>query len=86
MSQIGTIVTAALSLYALVAAVFLVSENRRPQATLAWLLAFVFAPGIGVLLYWSDSSRRFPRWCLLMMVSAGAVQRKGFGSALWASR
>lgn len=51
MSQIGTIVTAALSLYALVAAVFLVSENRRPQATLAWLLAFVFAPGIGVLLY-----------------------------------
>jgi hypothetical protein len=36
--------------------------------------------------YWSDSSRRFPRWCLPMMVSAGAVQRKGFGSALRASR
>lgn len=51
MSETGMIVTAALSLYALVAAVFLVSENRRPQATLAWLLTFIFAPGIGVLLY-----------------------------------
>jgi cardiolipin synthase len=51
MSQIGTIVTTTLSLYALGAVVFLISENRRPQATLAWLLAFIFAPGIGVLLY-----------------------------------
>ena len=23
----------------------------RPQATLAWMLAFVFAPGVGVLIY-----------------------------------
>jgi hypothetical protein len=41
---------------------------------------------LGKALYWSDSSKRFPRRCLPMMVSAGAVQRKGFGSALWASR
>jgi cardiolipin synthase len=31
--------------------VFLISENRRPQATLAWMLAFVFVPGLGVLIY-----------------------------------
>jgi cardiolipin synthase len=31
--------------------VFLISENRRPQSTLAWMLAFVFAPGIGLLVY-----------------------------------
>ena len=33
------------------ATVFLISENRAPQATLAWLLAFFFAPVIGLLLY-----------------------------------
>lgn len=40
-----------LSVYALAAGVFLIAENRRPQATLAWLLAFVFAPGVGLLVY-----------------------------------
>ena len=51
MSNIGTILTASLALYALVTGVFLISENRRPQTTLAWLLAFIFVPGIGVLIY-----------------------------------
>jgi len=51
MSDIGSIVTAALALYALVAVVFLVSENRRPQATLAWILVFFVAPGLGALIY-----------------------------------
>ena len=41
-SNIGTILAASLTLYALVTGVFLISENRRPQATLAWLLAFIF--------------------------------------------
>jgi cardiolipin synthase len=31
--------------------VFIILENRRPQATLAWMLAFFFAPGIGLLVY-----------------------------------
>jgi cardiolipin synthase len=26
-------------------------ENRRPQATLAWALAFFFMPGLGLLIY-----------------------------------
>ena len=49
--DIGTLVTTALTVYALGMAVFLVSENRAPQATLAWMLAFILAPGVGVLIY-----------------------------------
>lgn len=51
MSDWGTMLSTALALYALVSAVFLISENRRPQATLAWMLVFFFAPGIGLLIY-----------------------------------
>lgn len=51
MRHISTILTAVLALYALATGLFLVSENRRPQATLAWMLVFVFAPGIGLLAY-----------------------------------
>jgi cardiolipin synthase len=51
MEHVGTVLTTALAIYGLVAAVFLISENRRPQSTLAWMLAFVFAPGIGLLVY-----------------------------------
>jgi cardiolipin synthase A/B len=35
----------------MVTGVFLVLENRRPQATLAWMLVFFVAPGIGLLIY-----------------------------------
>jgi hypothetical protein len=42
---IGTIVTVSLTIYAVVAIIFLVSENRRPQATLAWMLVFFFVAG-----------------------------------------
>lgn len=51
MSPIGTILTVLLSLYALGVCIFLISENRRPQATLAWMLVLIFAPGIGLLIY-----------------------------------
>ncbi|MDF2457838.1 MAG: cls [Nitrospira sp.] len=51
MSHLGTILTVSLALYALGMAVFLILENRRPQATLAWMLVFIFAPGIGLLIY-----------------------------------
>jgi cardiolipin synthase A/B len=51
MGHLGTILTTLLALYALVTGVFLVSENRRPQSTLAWMLIFIFAPGIGMLIY-----------------------------------
>jgi cardiolipin synthase A/B len=51
MSDLGAILTALLGLYALITGIFLISENRRPQATLAWMLAFISAPGIGILIY-----------------------------------
>jgi cardiolipin synthase len=51
MSHVGQILSALLTAYALLTGAFLISENRRPQATLAWMLAFVFAPGVGVLIY-----------------------------------
>lgn len=50
-SQLGSILTVLLALYALATGVFLISENRRPQATLAWMLVLFFAPGIGLLIY-----------------------------------
>ena len=51
MNHLGTILTTALTLYAIGTGLFLMLENRRPQATLAWMLAFFFAPGIGLLVY-----------------------------------
>jgi cardiolipin synthase A/B len=44
MSDIATILMTLLTIYGLAATVFLISENRPPQATLAWMLAFIFAP------------------------------------------
>lgn len=46
-----TLLSLAISIYAVVTGIFLISENRRPQSTLAWMLAFIFAPGLGVVLY-----------------------------------
>lgn len=51
MSDIIWVVTTVVSVYALVMGMFLISENRSPQASLAWMLAFILAPGLGVLIY-----------------------------------
>ncbi len=51
MSDVGAILLTAAALYALAASVFLISENRRPQATVAWLLVFFFFPVLGLVLY-----------------------------------
>ena len=51
MSDVAAVLTGTLALYALVATSFIILENRRPQGTLAWLLVFFFAPGIGLLVY-----------------------------------
>jgi cardiolipin synthase A/B len=37
--------------YALLTGIFILLENRRPQATLAWMLLFVTLPGIGLVIY-----------------------------------
>ena len=51
MSTLVKMVAVAFSVYAMIAIVFLISENRRPQTTLAWALAFFFLPGLGLLIY-----------------------------------
>src|ERR671912_2355915 len=37
--------------YALVTGIYIVLENRRPQATFAWMLLFLVLPGIGLVIY-----------------------------------
>jgi cardiolipin synthase len=41
----------ALTIYAIVVAVFLVLENRSPQSTLAWLPVLLLLPGVGLFIY-----------------------------------
>jgi len=78
MSHIFTIVAALLFLYALVTGVFLVSENRRPQSTLAWMLALLFVPGVGLLIYlfFGRDSKAFSKRSKLLMqdLEANALQ------------
>jgi cardiolipin synthase A/B len=50
MDNIFTTLATALALYGLVVSVFVISENRRPQSTVAWMLVLFFAPGIGLLI------------------------------------
>ncbi|MDF2969628.1 MAG: cls [Microvirga sp.] len=49
--HLGTILTVSLGLYALGTGIYLISENRRPQATLAWMLGLFFLPGLGLVAY-----------------------------------
>ena len=36
--------------YALLTGIYIVLENRRPQATFAWMLLFLVLPGIGLVI------------------------------------
>jgi cardiolipin synthase len=49
--HLGTIVTVSLALYAAATGINLISENRRPQATMAWMPGLFFLPGFGLLAY-----------------------------------
>ncbi len=51
LNHIGPILTSLLALYAIATGIFLITENRRPQATLAWMLVFVSLPGLGLIAY-----------------------------------
>src|SRR5688572_2470857 len=35
----------------LVSGAFIIAENRRPQATFAWIFLFILLPGIGLIIY-----------------------------------
>ncbi len=51
MHLVWEIALTALGIYALITGVFLLTENRRPESTFAWLLAFIFLPVLGLVLY-----------------------------------
>ena len=51
MTHLEKVFTISITIYAIVMTIFLISENRRPQATLAWILVFILAPVIGGLIY-----------------------------------
>ena len=76
-SRLGTILTALLALYALVTGVFIISENRRPQSTLAWMLVLSFAPGFGLLVYilFGRDSKAFSKRRKLLMQDLEANAR-----------
>ena len=40
-----------LTLNAIVVAIFVISDNRSPSSTIAWILALTFFPVIGLLFY-----------------------------------
>jgi cardiolipin synthase len=49
--MISSILWWVLAIYIILAAIWIILENRRPQSTYAWLLAFIAFPIIGVVLY-----------------------------------
>lgn len=49
--MISTIFWWALAVYLVIASIWIIMENRRPQSTYAWLLVFIAFPVIGVVLY-----------------------------------
>jgi cardiolipin synthase A/B len=69
MSDIVAILTTLVAIYALIIGVFLISENRRPQSTLAWMLVLFFAPGFGLLIYllFGRDNKAFSRRRKLLM-------------------
>jgi cardiolipin synthase len=76
-SSVSAVLTGTLALYALVATSFIILENRRPQATLAWMLVFFFAPGIGLLVYifFGRDRKAFSRRSRLLMQDLEANAR-----------
>jgi cardiolipin synthase len=39
------------AVYVLASALFIIAENRRPQATFAWIFLFILLPGLGLVIY-----------------------------------
>ena len=48
---LGTILTVALYVYWIAVIVIIISQNREPTKSLAWILVLMLLPGIGLLLY-----------------------------------
>ena len=48
---LGFILWTVYSVYVLIAAVYIISENRPPSVTMGWLLSFLALPFVGLLIY-----------------------------------
>ena len=77
MKNLFTILTMLLALYALVMSIFVITENRRPQSTLAWILVLFFTPGIGLLIYllFGRDNKAFSKRSKLLMQDLEANAR-----------
>lgn len=62
------IISSIFGAYALGTGIYIMLENRRPQATMAWMLAFLFLPGVGLLAYvlFGRSQKAFGRQSKLL--------------------
>ena len=77
MKNLFTTLTMLLALYALVMSIFVITENRRPQSTLAWILVLFFTPGIGLLIYlfFGRDNKAFSKRSKLLMQDLDANAR-----------
>lgn len=67
-APLTTAMSWAFAAYLLVIGAYIISENRRPIATMAWMLLFSLLPGIGVVVYllFGRKHREFGRTGMLM--------------------
>jgi len=50
-ASLSTALSLAFAAYLVATGIYIISENRRPSATLAWMLLFFLLPGVGVVVY-----------------------------------
>lgn len=67
-AQLATTLSLAFAAYLVVIGTYIIRENRRPSATLAWMLLFSLLPGLGVVVYllFGRRHRDFGRTGMLM--------------------
>lgn len=58
-APIATALSMAFAAYLVVTGIYIISENRRPSATFAWMLLFALLPGAGVVVYLLFGRRHF---------------------------
>lgn len=66
--QIATGLSLAFAAYLAATAIYIISQNRRPSATFAWMLLFFVLPGAGVIVYllFGRKHRQFGQTATLM--------------------
>ncbi len=81
---VGPFLVAIIVGYIIVVSVFIISENRSPQSTFAWLLLFGFLPGIGPLIYlfFGRSYHAFSRQNMLARQAIGSDLTYALGPLL----